>query len=141
MLPASLKETEVLCGDRKYLTFSATCQDFFRKLELKAMSIESAIEERIKEAMARGEFDNLAGHGKKIDLDAYFNTPEDLRMAFAMLKSNEFVPEEVEIFKEISELKEKIRECSDVEEEKLLTKRLNERSVALAMLLDRRKRR
>lgn len=56
------------------------------------MSIESSIENMIKEAIARGEFDNLSGSGKPLDLDAYFNTPEDLRMAFSMLKSNDFVP-------------------------------------------------
>ena len=56
------------------------------------MSIESAIEQKIREAMARGEFDNLAGSGKPLDLDAYFNTPEDLRMAFSMLKSNDLYP-------------------------------------------------
>ena len=61
------------------------------------MSIESAIEKQIKEAMARGEFDNLAGKGKPLDLEAYFNTPDDLRMAYSILKSNDFVPEEVEI--------------------------------------------
>ena len=44
------------------------------------MSIESAIEQKIREAIARGEFDNLSGSGKPLDLDAYFNTPEDLRM-------------------------------------------------------------
>ena len=59
------------------------------------MSIESAIEQKIKEAMGRGEFDNLSGKGKPLNLDAYFNTPEDLRMAFSILKSNDFVPEEV----------------------------------------------
>lgn len=57
--------------------------------------------------MARGEFDNLKGRGKPLDLNAYFNTPEDLRMAFAMLKSNDFVPEEVEMLNEIAKLKRK----------------------------------
>jgi hypothetical protein len=55
------------------------------------MSIESAIEQKIREAMARGEFDNLPGKGKPLDLEAYFNTPEDLRMAYSILKSNDFV--------------------------------------------------
>lgn len=104
------------------------------------MSIESAIEQKIREAIERGEFDNLAGKGKPLDLDAYFNTPEDLRMAFALLKSNEFVPEEVEIFKEISSLKEKISETTDEAEKQSLTRRLQERSLALSVLLDNRKR-
>jgi len=105
------------------------------------MSIESAIEQKIKEAMARGEFDNLSGSGKPLDLEAYFNTPEDLRLAFAMLKSNDFVPEEVEIFKEIAELKEKIATGEDEFEKGVLRKRLEERTLVLSMLLDRRRRR
>lgn len=105
------------------------------------MSIESAIEQKIREAMARGEFDNLPGSGKPLDLEAYFNTPEDLRMAFAMLKSNDFVPEEVEILKEIATLKEKIDATSDEAEQSALRKRLEERRLVLSLLLDKRKRR
>ena len=105
------------------------------------MSIESAIEQKIKEAMARGEFDNLSGAGKPIDLDAYFNTPEDLRMAFAMLKSNEFVPEEVEILKEIAELDDRIRCSSDESETAGLAGKREERRLKLMLLLDARRRR
>jgi len=105
------------------------------------MSIESAIEERIKEAIARGEFDGLSGEGKPLDLDAYFNTPEELRMAFALLKSNNFVPEEVAMMKEISALKEEIASTSDEAREADLKKRLHERTLALSLLLDKRRRR
>jgi hypothetical protein len=104
------------------------------------MSVESAIEQQIKEAMARGEFDNLPGAGKPIDLDAYFNTPEDLRMAFAMLKSSEFVPEEVEIFKEIAGLDERINACNDEGERASLAAKREERRLKLALLLDARRR-
>ena len=104
------------------------------------MSIESAIEKQIKEAMARGEFDNLAGKGKPLDLEAYFNTPEDLRMAYSILKSNDFVPEEVEIMKEISSLKEKLGTTAEVSEAAALREKINQRSLALSLLLDRRRR-
>ena len=104
------------------------------------MSIESAIEQKIREAMARGEFDNLAGKGKPLDLSAYFETPEDLRMAYSMLKSNDFVPEEVEMFKEISGLAEKIKASTDQLEIEALTRKLNERRLALQLLLDNRRR-
>ena len=105
------------------------------------MSIESAIEQKIREAMARGEFDNLAGKGKPIDLEAYFNTPEDLRMAYSILKSNSFVPEEVEMMKEIASLKEKLGSIADGPESAALREKINERSLALSLLLDRRRRR
>ena len=105
------------------------------------MSVESAIEQKIKEAMARGEFDNLSGAGKPLDLEAYFNTPEDLRMAFAMLKSNEFVPEEVEVFREIAELDEKISASDDAAERVNLLARREDRRLKLTLLLDARRRR
>ena len=104
------------------------------------MSIESAIEKQIQEAIARGEFDNLSGSGKPLDLDAYFNTPEDLRMAFAMLKSNEFVPEEVEIFREIGQLDERIQACTDEGERETLTAKREDRRLKLTLLLDARRR-
>ena len=104
------------------------------------MSIESAIEQQIKEAMARGEFDNLAGSGKPLDLEAYFNTPENLRMAYSMLKSNDFVPEEVEIMKEISGLKERLGTAAGESDAAILRDKIQERSLALSLLLDRRRR-
>jgi Domain of unknown function (DUF1992) len=106
----------------------------------KSMSIESAIEKQIQEAIARGEFDNLSGKGKPLDLDAYFNTPEDLRMAFAMLKSNEFVPEEVEIFREMAELDERMKDCTDESEQTKLAARREERRLKLMLMLDARRR-
>ena len=105
------------------------------------MSIEKAIEERIQQAMARGEFDDLPGKGKPLDLEAYFATPEDLRMAYAMLKSNDFVPEEVEIAREIATLREQLADTSSDEERAELTRKLNERSLALRILIERRRKR
>ena len=104
------------------------------------MSIESAIEQKIREAMERGDFDNLAGKGKPLDLDAYFETPEDLRMAFAMLKSNEFVPHEVEIFTEMAKLKEQLSTSRDESERARLQARLHDRGLALSLLLEKRRR-
>jgi Domain of unknown function (DUF1992) len=107
---------------------------------IRTMSIESSIEARIKQAIERGEFDDLPGKGKPLDLDAYFAVPEDLRMAYAMLKSSNFVPEEVEVLREIAELKEKIGTCSDEAERPGLVKSLNEKTLALTLLLENRKR-
>ena len=104
------------------------------------MSIESAIEQIIKDGMARGEFDNLKGKGKPLNLDDYFNTPEDVRMGFSILKSNEFVPEEVERLKEIAEIREKLRTATESEEKSLLEKALRDKTLALSLALERNKR-
>lgn len=90
--------------------------------------------------MSRGEFDNLEGQGKPLNLDAYFATPEDLRVGYSVLKSNKFVPEEVDRLKEIGVLKEKLKNCADEEEKKRLVKLLNEKTLALTLILERNKR-
>ena len=104
------------------------------------MSLEKIIEEKIQKAIENGEFENLKGAGKPIDMDAYFNTPSEYRAGYSLLKANNFVPEEVEILREIGLLKEKIKTVSDESEKKFLTKTLNERSLALSLLLERNKR-
>jgi DnaJ-like protein len=45
-------------------------------------------------------FENLPGAGKPLDLEEYFNTPEDLRMAFSILKNANCAPPEAEMLKE-----------------------------------------
>ena len=104
------------------------------------MSIESSIENRIRQAIERGDFDNLEGKGKPLDLDAYFNTPEDMRMAFAMLKSNDFVPAEVEIMREIAALREQMNDSQDKTAKASIAKKLHDKSLALTLLLESRKR-
>jgi hypothetical protein len=41
-------------------------------------------DEIIQEAMQRGEFENLPGKGKPLNLSDYFNTPEDVRLAYSI---------------------------------------------------------
>jgi hypothetical protein len=97
------------------------------------------IEELIKEALSKGEFDGLPGKGKPLDLNAYFQTPEDLRMGFAVLKSNDFVPQEVQLLKDIEALREELRACSDEQRKKELSKALNEKSLSYSLLMERSK--
>ena len=46
--------------------------------------IYDAVEEKIREAMERGDFDNLPGKGKPLDLTDWQNTPEEQRMALSL---------------------------------------------------------
>lgn len=90
--------------------------------------------------MARGEFDDLKGKGKPLDLDVYFNTPEDVRMGFSILKANDFVPEEVVLMKELSDLREKIRSTSNISELEIPRKELRDKTLTLSLLLEKNKR-
>lgn len=101
------------------------------------MPLGKFIEEQIRNAIEAGEFDNLEGAGKPLNLDDYFSTPEDLRMGYSVLKSNKFVPAEVDMLKEIGELKEKVKACADETEKKKLNKILQEKTLGFTMMMER----
>jgi hypothetical protein len=61
-------------------------------------------ERKIAEAIANGELDNLPGEGRPLDLDDDALVPEDLRLAYRILKNAGFVPPEVRTLNEIAEL-------------------------------------
>ncbi len=104
------------------------------------MSFEKAIEAAIKEAMERGEFDNLKGKGKPIDLDAYFETPEELRLAFSALKNAGIASQEVELLQEVAVLKEKLRLEEDEAKRGEIKKLIHDRQLQFNILMDRLKR-
>jgi DnaJ family protein C protein 28 len=60
------------------------------------------VEERIREAIERGDFDHLQGEGKPLDLD---ENPYagDRALAFHLLKSQHVLPPELELGREIDE--------------------------------------
>lgn len=90
------------------------------------MSFERIAESKIREAIERGEFDNLEGKGKPIDQDAYFAAPDDVRLAYSMLRSNGFVPEEVELRREAAALREELGACKDPAARRRLTRAVND---------------
>jgi hypothetical protein len=61
-------------------------------------------EQKISEAVSRGELENLPGAGKPLELEDDPLVPEDLRVAYRMLKNAGFVPAELEARNEIAAL-------------------------------------
>ena len=105
------------------------------------MSFEKIVEEQIRRAIADGEFENLRGKGKTLELESYFQTPESLRMAYSMLKSAEFVPEEVRMMQEIDAAKKELSGCTRGERAKQLEREIQEKQLSLSVLLERQVRR
>ncbi|MDT7603849.1 MAG: hypothetical protein QOF61_1846 [Acidobacteriota bacterium] len=98
------------------------------------------IEELIREAMARGEFDDLPGKGQPLDLDTYFQSPEDLRMGHSILKNGGFVPEEVQLLKDMDAIRAELRSCPDEARKQELSRLLQEKSVNYSLLMERARR-
>jgi hypothetical protein len=74
---------------------------------------DAIIEAKIAEAQRAGAFDDLPGAGKPLDLDDDRLVPEDVRMAYRILRNAGFVPVEVEARKEVAELRKLIAATVD----------------------------
>ena len=108
--------------------------------ETVSMPFSRIAENRIREALAQGQFDNLPGAGRPLDLDDYFSAPEDVRMAYSILRSANCVPAEVELLNEIARLERAIAETSDAAELTSLRRTLTDRRTQLAVMLERKSR-
>lgn len=70
-------------------------------------------EQRIKDAIDDGEFDNLKGYGKPLVFEDENWIPEDLRLAYRILKNNGFIPPELELRNDIINLRQLVQTIDD----------------------------
>ena len=96
--------------------------------------IERLAEQRIQEAQRKGEFENLAGKGKLLEIDDYSSLPEDLRMVYHLLKNANVLPPEAELLKDIHILEDLLKHVEDEGEKKSLAKSLQWKMIRLDML-------
>ena len=86
---------------------------------------EKIVEQRIKEAMEKGEFENLPGRGKPIPLEDDSHVPEDLRLAYKLLKNADCLPPELLEKKEILQMEDMLTAIPDEKERYKLIKKIN----------------
>ena len=91
-------------------------------------------EERIRAAQREGAFDNLPGKGKPLVLEDLSTVPEDLRMAYHLLKSAHVLPPEAELQKEIRTLQDLLKYLEDDGERKALAKEIEWKVIRLDLL-------
>lgn len=103
------------------------------------MAFDRIAEALIKEAMERGEFDNLPGKGKPIDLSEYFETPEEVRMANSVLKSAGMTSREVDLLKEIAELKQVQAAVLDEKKKQEISKQIQQKQIEFSLMMERQK--
>ena len=99
--------------------------------------IERLAEQRIEEAQRKGEFENLAGKGKPLELADYSSLPEDLRMAYHLLKNANVLPPDAELLKDIHILEDLLKHVEDEGERKSLAKSLHWKLLRLDILKKR----
>ena len=86
---------------------------------------EKIVEERIRRAIEKGEFDDLSGAGEPLALEDDSSVPEELRLAYKILKNAECLPPEIELRKEIEKTEDLLAALPDTAEKYRLLKKLN----------------
>ncbi len=95
-------------------------------------------EQKIREAMARGEFDDPAYHGKPLRLDVLSGVPAPLRMGYTILKNAGVLPPEMQLKKEVVALHDLLNACYDEAERQSLRRALNEKTLRYDLMMERR---
>jgi len=83
------------------------------------------VEERIRRAQKKGEFENLEGTGKPLNLADDQAVAEELRLAYKILKNADCLPPEIEVKKEIQQTEALLAGMTDTAEKYHTLKKLN----------------
>ena len=99
-------------------------------------ALQFIAERRIEEAVRDGVFSDLPGAGKPLDFEESF-VPEDLRLAYRVLKNAGFAPPEIELKKEIFNLSTLLKSLNDETARIKKIKEFDFKLAKLGMLLNR----
>ncbi len=95
---------------------------------------QRVVEEKILAAQRAGAFDNLPGKGKPLELDDDTWVPDDLRIAYKMLKNARVLPPEAELLRDIHTLEDLLKHVENDGERRALAKSIQWKTIRLDLL-------
>ena len=119
-----------IVGSIGYKTVRFTPEQGFRDM----FAFQKIIEKRIQDAQNNGDFDNLPGKGKPIDLEDDRNIPEDLRLTYKILRNADCLPPELQLKKEIRTMEDMLDGIPDEKEKFRHIKKINYKIMQLNMM-------
>ena len=93
--------------------------------------------EKIEEAIRRGEFDNLPGKGMPLNLDDDSDVPQEMRLAHRIMKNAGISPPEISLRKELEALKTELARARTQQQRQSLEREVRLMCLRIAMLDDR----
>jgi hypothetical protein len=93
-------------------------------------AVQRIVEERIRKAQEEGLFDNLPGKGKPLRLDDDSRIAPHLRASYRILRNAGILPPEMQLRKEISDLRQLLSEVQCETDAKVLVREINEKILA-----------
>ncbi|MEC3882723.1 DUF1992 domain-containing protein [Halobacillus litoralis] len=97
------------------------------------------IEEKIKQSMKKGDFDNLPGKGKPLPKDEFAYLPPELRNSYRILKNANMLPEEMILKKEMVEIEDLLAKVKDPKLSAHYKKEWKEKKLRFDMMMEKRK--
>ncbi|MGE5615737.1 MAG: DUF1992 domain-containing protein [Bacillota bacterium] len=98
---------------------------------------DEEIARMLREAERSGELQQAKSYGKPLTSpEGWDDTPEDLRMAFKILKEAGAAPPEIALFHERAELRGQLEACTDDEERERLRLRLAQLEQKISLRLE-----
>ncbi len=86
---------------------------------------EQIVEERIRQAQKNGAFDDLEGAGKPLVMEDMTGVPEELRLAYKILKNADCKPPELQLKDEIFRTEQLLAAMEDTREKYRILQKLN----------------
>lgn len=109
----------------------------FERVDLEMNPFILIAENKIREAMENGEFENLSGQGEPIDLSEDEYIPAEYRIAYRIMKNSGHDKAEADLLRQIRALKDEAETLTDDSKSEAVTKLINSKE---AELLARRNR-
>lgn len=103
--------------------------------------LDRIAEERLREAVERGDFEDLRVPGAPLELEDLSRLPEDLRASWLLLRGAGVLPEELALRQEALRLGDLIAACTDDGERATLEGRRRTALLRHDLLMERRRRR
>lgn len=95
-------------------------------------------ERKIREAMEKGEFDNLPGKGKTLVFEDR-HVPSDVRILYKIMKNAGLLPDVVALKKEIETLSQQLKNSTNEEEKEKVRQAIADKQLHLGVLMDQRR--
>lgn len=100
-------------------------------------SWDEEIARMLREAEKAGELKQAKSYGKPLTpAEGWDDTPEELRMAFKILKDAGAAPPEIVLFHERAEVRRQLADCTDPDERERLQLRLSQLEQKISLRLE-----
>ena len=98
--------------------------------------IDQLAEQKINEAIERGDLDDLPGAGRPLDLDDDSMVPEELRLAYRVLRNAGCSPPQLGARKELANLNMLLTGVTDTQEARRIGRRMSLLAASLGLRPD-----